>query len=166
VRSRCQRVPVAAVSSPAAVEWLRGQGVREPEAALRYAGDAPLEAVEEGAEFGAARDSVIAAFARTGATALELTDACQGLPPPTVVGWLHKWVCDLALAKRTGDVRYHARQAPAVRAVADPLDLRPLLRFERSLYAARAVAQHPLNARLFLEDLFLRYVRLRESAHE
>ena len=109
---------------------------------------------------------MIAAFARSDATALELADACQGLPPPAVVGWLHKWTCDLALAKRTGGVRYHARQAPAVRAMAGALELRSLLRFERSLYAARAVAQHPLNPRLFLEDLFLRYVRLRESAHE
>jgi len=166
VRSRCQRVPVAAVSTPAAVEWLRGQGVKEPEAALKYAGDAPLEAVEEGAEFGAARDAVIAAFARRDATALDLADACQGLPPPTVVGWLHKWVCDLAFAKRTGGVRYHVRQAPTVRTIAGSLGLLPLLRFERSLYAARAVAQHPLNARLFLEDLFLRYVRLRETAHD
>jgi DNA polymerase-3 subunit delta' len=166
VRSRCQRVPVAAAASPAASEWLRARGVREPEAALQYAGDAPLAAVEEGAEFGAARDSVIAAFARKDATALELADACHGLPPPVVVGWLHKWVCDLALAKRTGRVRYHARQAPTVRAIAGPLALRPLLRFERSLYGARAVAQHPLNPRLFLEDLFLRYVRLREPAHE
>lgn len=166
VRSRCQRVPVAVVSSPAAVEWLRGQGVKEPEAALRYAAYAPLAAAEEAAEFGPAREAVLAAFARRDTTALDLADACHGLPLPSVVEWLQKWVCDLALVKRAGAVRYHLRQESALRATADSLGLRPLLRFERSLYAARAVAQHPLNPRLFLEDLFLRYLQLRESAHE
>jgi DNA polymerase-3 subunit delta' len=170
VRSRCQRVPVAIVESPAVVEavvdWVRRQGVKEPEAALRYAGHAPLAVVEEGTEFGPVRDAVIAAFARRDATAIDLADACQGLPLPTVVGWLQKWVYDLALAKAAAAVRYHVRQESALRAMAGSLVLRALLRFERSLRAARAVSQHPLNPRLFLEDLFLRYVELREAAHE
>jgi DNA polymerase-3 subunit delta' len=166
VRSRCQRVPVAAVGGPACVAWLREQGVKEPEAALRYAGNGPLAAVEEAAEFGAARDTLLTMLGRNEATALDLADACQGIPLPVVVGWLQKWVCDLALAKHALTLRYHLRQESALRTRADSLRLAPLLRFERSLHAARAVAQHPLNPRLFMEDLFLRYVKLGEPAHE
>jgi DNA polymerase-3 subunit delta' len=166
IRSRCQRVAVAPGATPAMVQWLREQGVREPEAALSHAGGAPLAALEEAAEHAPARSGVIAALARPDATALELADACNGLPLPTVVAWVHKWVCDLALAKRAGAVRYHVRQESTLRTQAGTLPLEPLLRFERSLCAARGVSQHPLNPRLFVEDLFLRYVQLREWAHE
>lgn len=166
VRSRCQRIAVAPAASAAMVEWLVAQGVRDPEAALRHAGGAPLAAAEEVAEHGPAREAVIAALARSDASALELADACQGLPPAAVAGWLHKWVCDLALARSVAAVRYHTREESTLRTLAAALPLAPLLRFERSLCAANAVAQHPLNPRLFLEDLFLRYVQLRESPNE
>lgn len=166
VRSRCQRVAVAPAASGAMAQWLAQKGIPDPEAALRYAGGAPLAAAEEAAEHRAAREAVIAALGRSDPNALELADACQGLPPPAVVGWLHKWVCDLALARSAAPVRFHARQESTLRALAAALPLAPLLRFERSLCAANAVAQHPLNPRLFLEDLFLRYVQLRESPNE
>ena len=166
VRSRCQQIAVAPAASAAMVEWLAAKGIRDPAAALRYAGGAPLAAAEEPAEHRAARAAVTAILARPDATALDLADAAHGLPPAAVVEWLHKWVCDLALARSAAPVRYHTREESTLRALAGALPALPLLRFERSLCAARAVAHHPLNPRLFLEELFLRYVQLRESPDE
>jgi hypothetical protein len=45
----------------------------------------------------------------------------------------------------------------ALQRLAGDLDLPGILGFERALTEAARVAEHPLNARLFLEDLFLRY---------
>ena len=80
-----------------------------------------------------------------------------------MIFWLQKWAVDLVLAHTAGAVRYHQRHAPALRALAGSLMLERLLRFERSLAEAAAVAQHPLNPRLVLEDVFLRYAQIWEA---
>lgn len=162
VRSRCQRVAAAPASSAQGLAWLREQGVADSEAALAYAANAPLAAVEDAAERPARESLVSGALARGSRDALELADACQGTHPARVIAWLQKWTVDLVLARTAGTVRYHVHQAAALRTLAGPLAPERLLRFERSLAGAAAVAQHPLNPRLVLEDVFLRYTRLWE----
>jgi len=166
VRSRCQRIAVTAAALETALPWLAGQGLKDPESRLRYAGRAPLAAMEEDGETARAREALTASLARPDATALDLADACQGIAPDVVVGWLQKWAYDLVAARIGGAIRYNVRQESAVRAIARGLPRAALLRFERSLSAARAVALHPLNARLFIEEICLRYAQLRESPHE
>ena len=163
VRSRCQRVGVAPATGGDAVPWLRARGLQDAEAALAYAGNAPLAALED-TEERAARDALVAGRLAGGSRdALELADACQGAAPARVILWLQKWTVDLVLARTAGVVRYHQRHAPALRSLAGSLAPDRLLRFERSLAEAAAVAQHPLNPRLFLEDVFLRYAQLWEA---
>ena len=166
VRSRCQRIAVPAAAAEDALPWLKAQGLKDPEAALRHAGFAPLAALEEDGESVRTREALTACLARRDATALDLADACQGAAPEAVVGWLQKWAYDLVAARTGGAIRYNLRQESALRAIAAALPGPALLRFERSLLAARAIALHPLNPRLFLEEIFLRYAQLRESPHE
>jgi DNA polymerase-3 subunit delta' len=164
VRSRCQKVGVAPATPVEAAGWLRARGLQDAEAALAYAANAPLAAIED-AEERAVRDSFVAGRLASGSRdALELADACQGLAPARVIFWLQKWVVDLVLAHTTGRTRYHQRHASALCALAGSLALERLLRFERSLAEAAAVAQHPLNPRLFLEDVFLRYGQIWEAS--
>lgn len=163
VRSRCQRLAVAPASAADAVGWLRAHGIPDAENALAYAANAPLAAVED-AEERAARDALIAGRLADGnRDALELADSCQGVAPSRVIYWLQKWTVDLVLARTAGTVRYHQRHAPVLRALAGALAPDRLLRFERSLTEAAAVSQHPLNPRLFLEDIFLRYAQIWEA---
>jgi DNA polymerase-3 subunit delta' len=163
IRSRCQKIGVAPASAADAAAWLRTRGVQDAEAALAYAANAPLAALED-ADERAVRDAFVASRLASGTRdALELADACQGVPPARVISWLQKWAVDLVLARTAGAVRYHRRHAPALRALAGPLALERLLRFERSLVVTAAVAQHPLNPRLFLEDVFLRYADIWEA---
>ena len=166
VRSRCQRVAVPAADTKDALPWLKAQGLKDAEAALRHAGNAPLAALEEDGDSVRTRDALTACLARRGATALDLADACQGAAPEAVIDWLQKWAYDLVAARTGGAIRYNVRQESALRTIASALPGPALLRFERSLSAARAVALHPLNPRLFLEEIFLRYAQLRESPHE
>jgi DNA polymerase III subunit delta' len=163
VRSRCQKIGVPPAGTDAAAVWLRKRGIQDPDAALAYAANAPLAALED-AEERAVRDAFVAGrLAGGGRDALELADACQGIAPARVVLWLQKWAVDLVLARTSATVRYHRRHESALRALAGSLTLERLLRFERSLAETAAVAQHPLNPRLFLEDLFLRYAQLWEA---
>jgi len=164
VKSRCQRVLVPPASSADAVPWLVAQGVTDPEAALAYAGNAPL-AVLEDAEDRPAREALLRELAGGQRDALALADVCQGTAPVRVIAWLQKWVADLVLARVASRARYHLRQLPALRGLAEAVSLERLLRFERSLGDCAAVAQHPLNARLFLEATFIRYTQLWEVRH-
>ncbi len=164
VRSRCQRVAVAPASPVEAVPWLAAQGVSDAEAALAYAANAPLAALESAADQ-PVRDGLLRELAGGQRDALALVDACQATAPVQVIAWLRKWVADLVLARVANRTRYHLRQLPAVRALAEAVALERLLRFERSLAACAAVAQHPLNARLFLEATFIGYAQLWEARH-
>jgi DNA polymerase-3 subunit delta' len=146
------------------VPWLVAQGVNDPEAALAYAGNAPL-AVLEDAEDRPAREALLRELAGGQRDALALADACQGTAPLRVIAWLQKWVADLVLARVASRAHYHLRQLPALRRLAEAVALERLLRFERSLGECAAVAQHPLNARLFLEATFIRYTQLWEARH-
>ena len=80
--------------------------------------------------------------------------------PAPVVGWLQKWSFDLACHKVTGAVRYNPDFAPAIAAVAAGLDLQEVLRFHRQMVRLQRSISHPLNARLFLEQLVLTYAAL------
>ena len=165
VRSRCQKIAVAPAAAAEAVGWLRARGLQDAEAALAYAANAPLAALED-AEERAVRDSFVAGrLAGGNRDALELADACQGIAPARVILWLQKWIVDLVLARTAGSIRYHQRHVTALRVLAASLLLERLLRFERSLTEAAAVAQHPLNPRLFLEDVFLRYAHIWEASN-
>ncbi|HSD41015.1 MAG TPA: DNA polymerase III subunit delta' [Burkholderiales bacterium] len=166
VRSRCQRIGVPSAAPEDALPWLRAQGLKDPEVGLLHAGNAPLAALEQAGESARTREALIARLGRPDASALDLADACQGVAPDAVVGWLQKWAYDLVAMKMCGTIRYNVRQESALRAIAGALSAPALLRFERSLSAARAIALHPLNPRLFLEEIFLRYTQLRESPHE
>ena len=78
VRSRCQKIAVAPAAAAEAVGWLRARGLQDAEAALAYAANAPLAALED-AEERAVRDSFVAGrLAGGNRDALELADACQG----------------------------------------------------------------------------------------
>jgi DNA polymerase-3 subunit delta' len=164
VKSRCQRVFVPPAAAADAVPWLVAEGVSDPEAALAYAGNAPL-AVLEDAEDRPAREALLRELASGQRDAFALADLCQRTAPVRVIAWLQKWVADLVLARIANRTHYHLRQLPALRGLAQAVSLERLLRFERSLGACAAVAQHPLNARLFLEATFIRYTQLWEARH-
>jgi DNA polymerase-3 subunit delta' len=164
ISSRCQRVNVPPAAPDEAVPWLRKQGVNEAETALAFAGNAPLAALEEEATK-SVRAGLIARLSEREAAPLELADACQDLPHATVISWLQKWSYDLCRLRLGAGVRFYVRHAAALQRLASDLDLTELLGFERALAEAARVAEHPLNARLFLEDLFLRYTRALKPDH-
>jgi DNA polymerase-3 subunit delta' len=164
VRSRCQRIVVAPAGAAEALPWLAAHGVSDPEAALAYSGNAPLAVLEDAASR-PTRDALLRELASGQRDPLALVDACQNAAPAKVIAWLQRWTADLVLARVANRSRYHPRQLPALRGLAGAVALERLLRFERSLAACAAVAEHPLNARLFLEAAFIGYARIWEARH-
>ena len=156
VRSRCRIVALPKPATDDAVEWLTEQGVREPLAALALAGGAPLLAVDL-----AGRSEFVRVFAeRLGDRHMEplaLAVACQNAETAEFVNSLYRWCYDVLSLKLAGRVRYHRGRETSLQEIGARCRPERVAAFLRTLAEARALAQHPLNARLFFEDLLIRY---------
>ncbi len=160
VLSRCQRVACALPERSLALQWLEAQGLADAAERLDLAGGAPLRALDADA-----LKSLSADIARAAADPeLDVVQASARLatqPMPLVIDLLQKWVFDL-LAVRAGLApRYFPGHAGVLVRQAKGLVAERAFALEMALRSARALAEHPLNPRLVVEDLLL---QLRESS--
>lgn len=158
VLSRCLRVPLAPPPRDAAVSWLAARGVADAAAVVADAGGSPLLAEELAAHPSPERPLLYRLLAnpagidpaRDGAN-FERCDLAA------VVDWHQKWCCDLLYAVMGAPVRYNLAAAAAIAGVARASDPVALARHWREIAGFRRLANHPLNGRLFCEDLLARY---------
>jgi DNA polymerase-3 subunit delta' len=160
VKSRCRHVALPPPPAGMAQDWLKQQGLREPGLALAQAGGAPLLAVQFDEEYWRERGQFLKAITGSEFDALRVAERMRDQEPALIVGWLQRWSFDLALNKATGAVRYNPDFASAIATVAAGLDLLGTLRFHRHMVRLQRSVSHPLNARLFLEQLLLTYSAL------
>lgn len=73
--------------------------------------------------------------------------------------WMQRWITDIATLRLGGRVRYFPREAQRMAALAGRASIAQVTTCYNDIAAIRRVARHPLNARLVLEDMLLRYVR-------
>ena len=74
-----------------------------------------------------------------------------------VVEAMQKWAVDLTLSANGIPVRYFLDRKTAIGKLADMIPAARLIHLYRALIVRRQEAEQPLNARLFLEGLFLDY---------
>ena len=159
VRSRCLKFTLPFPPSDPVLRWLKEQGLRQPEATLAGAGGAPLAALKA-ADTDADRLRFIEGLGNPGFDPIALAEMVLRVPLWDLVGWLQRWSYDLLLARVTGRVRYHLNLEGVIEDTARHCDAAELAAYLRRLAQARALARHPLNAKLFVEDLLLQYRRL------
>ena len=157
VRSRCHHVPLAPPAPEAARAWLMKQGVADPELALAHAGGAPLLAAGFDEEYWKRRGDFLKAIGAKDMNALALAEQLSDAPPALVVGWLQKWAHDIASRNAGGPVGYNPDFAAAIGAVAARVEPVAATRFLRRMVSLQRIVAHPLNPRLFFEDLLLSY---------
>jgi len=156
IRSRCQSIAVPLPDRKLAAAWLQEQKVDDPASMLALAGGAPLSAVRL-AQSDPVRRRLIEQLGDPRFDPLTAAEHCLGVEPGEVVGWLQRWVYDLMSLKLAGTVRYHVANDRAVRAMAGRCDASAAAALLRRLARARGLAQHPLNPRLFVEDVLIGY---------
>jgi DNA polymerase-3 subunit delta' len=159
VRSRCLKFTLPFPPADQVLRWLKEQGVEHPEATLAGAGGAPLAALRA-AGTDAERLRFIEGLASPGFDPIALAETVSRVALWDLVGWLQRWSYDLLLARVAGRVRYNLNQESAIADAARRCDAAELAAYLRRLAQARALARHPLNAKLFVEDLLLGYQRL------
>jgi DNA polymerase-3 subunit delta' len=160
VRSRCFRVDFALPQSNDAVDWLRQNGAGQPEIALAQAGFAPLAAKElDETGFWDRRRTLSDLLAAPDKAAGELAAQVGAEELPLLCGLLYRWCYDLLSLRLAGLVRYSPDYVKSLRRIADNLDVPRLLDLMRDLVATSRALEHPLNARLVIEQLAIRYTR-------
>jgi DNA polymerase-3 subunit delta' len=74
-----------------------------------------------------------------------------------VIGWLQRWVLDILRFALVGSIQYHPQRQTQIARRAEKADPQRLGRYQQELLRARALASHPLNSKLFLEELIIGY---------
>ncbi len=176
IRSRCQ---AWAFARPGAAELAAWQSAHSAVGAdlLALCGGAPLAAERLAAVGGAdlLRRFVADLSQPGGADALKLAGqweswlkskealaASFGLPQ--LIDWMQRWVSDLAALRLGGRVRFFPAQERMLAALAGRASVAAVVGCYNELAQIRRVAQHPLNARLAIEDMLLRYMRMATGA--
>ncbi|MBM3358386.1 MAG: DNA polymerase III subunit delta' [Betaproteobacteria bacterium] len=160
VRSRCEHVVLGIPDAATARDWLEREGVRDPALSLAQAGGMPLLAREFDDAYWQTRHDFLAAITSPEFAPLEAAERLRECAPALAAGWMQKWSFDLALRKLTGRARYNPDYADQIAATAAQLDAREALRFHRAAVQLQRIVSHPLNPRLFVEQLLLEYAGL------
>jgi len=157
--SRCRQWPMSVPPQNEASAWLASQGVDNPAGLLAQAGGAPLAALAlANDENHALRDFTLAQLAAgPNCDAFACGENLQKLPVPLVLGWLQRWLYDLLAERTARRPRYFPGAAKALARCAQSADPAALARYMKTVTRQRAVENHPLNARLVFEELFIGY---------
>lgn len=165
IKSRCRQLPLAAPERQLALEWLKSQEVSAPELALAQTGNSPLLAMQLAEQdYWQARDVFLRHIGSPRFDPLEVAEQIKDYPVPQVVSWLQKWSYDLAASKFLGTIRYNPDCEAALAATAKQADGLRILRFHREMVKLQRSVNHPLNARLFIEQLMISYANLLRPA--
>jgi len=159
--SRCRRLPLTAPTASHAQAWLQAQGVAEPADWLAAAGGAPLAALRLAQHRKQAcpdwLDSLLTPLAR--GASVDLGDWVDKLEKTPALEWLdalQRLFVDLTLAKIGADVRYFPSQQAAIRRIADRACCAAIAETARWLSQQRALANHPLGPKLFIQSALQR----------
>ncbi|KAB2970659.1 DNA polymerase III subunit delta' [Zoogloea sp.] len=177
IRSRCQTWTFPRPPADQAHRWLEARKLPEAEALLAFCGGMPLAAADmaEGG-VGAARKRFISDISKLPdkppmrlageweAWLKSKESIAVGFDLPTLVSWMQRWVADLSALRLGGTLRFFPDCRDTLTILAGRMSLDTALGCYNEITQSRRVAQHPLNPRLFLEDMLLRYARNLQAA--
>ncbi|MDB5839951.1 MAG: polymerase subunit delta [Herminiimonas sp.] len=162
ILSRCRQFSMALPSADEALRWLQAQGIADPDVWLAQRGGAPLAALAS-AQTGSGEliDELLAHLARPSTEgALKTAERLQKAPLSELVALLQRWLYDIFSIKLSGRIRYYPRYRKELDALAKQSDMTGILRAIKSVNERQAISEHPLSAKLFIEDMLLDYSTL------
>ena len=160
IRSRCQQFVLPTPAGEIAERWLREQGIAEPALSLAQTGNAPLLALAlSEADYWRERKALLDGLSGR-AEVLALAESLRDVQPSRLLGWLQRWSYDLLSLRSGGPVRFNPDYRQALARLAGTLRATELARYHRTLLREQRVVNHPLNARLYIEQLLLNYTAL------
>jgi DNA polymerase-3 subunit delta' len=159
ILSRCRKFALPMPDHGAALAWLQGQGVADADGWLREQGGAPLAALAQ-AEGGSREelDALLQVLAQPSIeAALRAADRLSKAPLANLVSWQQRWLYDVFSYKLSGIIRYYPRYERQLVQLAGRMSVPNVMRAIKAANDRRAVADHPLSAKLFVEAMLLDY---------
>ena len=159
ILSRCRKFAMPMPDQAQSLAWLNSQGLAEADNWLREQGGAPLAALAQ-SETGNREemDALLAMLANPSVeNALKTAEKLQKTPLSSLVSWQQRWLYDLFSCKLTNKVRYYPRYNKELAALAAKMHTAQLLRAIKGANERRAIADHPLSPKLFVEEMLLDY---------
>ena len=176
ILSRCRVIKLPKPTFAEASEWLTRADEKEALELLSLMGGAPLRALAESQSGrGAAFKAVLAGLVEPGSDPLSLASRWEGqlqikdeagLSMESLIDVVQKWVFELAQQKLAGRGRYFRDRARVIERLAGGATAGGLIRCYNDLVKMRSLASHPLNPKLYLEELAERYVRAISGGRE
>lgn len=159
ILSRCRKFALPMPSHAEALSWLKAQGVADADSWLREQGGAPLAAQAQ-AEVGNRddTDALLQLLAHPSVeAALKTADKLQKVPLGMLVSCVQRWLYDVFSYKLSGNIRYYPRYQKELASLAGKVHVSRLMGAIKSANERRAIADHPLSPKLFIEDMLLDY---------
>lgn len=161
--SRCRRLPLSVPSPEAAQQWLQQKGLTQSHSWLAAAGGAPLKALALSAESDTAcpvwlRALVVNLAQTNEADSGVVADALEKQPATVWVDVLQRWWLDLMLVAQGVEPRYYPELASFTGQIASRVSTTNMADLARWLVQQKAVAKHPLSAKLFIQTALQRVV--------
>lgn len=159
ILSRCRKFALPMPDTDQALAWLKEQGLADADSWLREQGGAPLAALAQ-SETGNREelDAFLQCLAHPSVDgALKTADKLSKSSMPMLVSWQQRWLYDVFSYKLSGSIRYYPRYQKELAVLAGKVHTASLMRAIKSTNERRAIADHPLSPKLFIEDLLLDY---------
>ncbi|PRC91311.1 DNA polymerase III subunit delta' [Solimicrobium silvestre] len=160
--SRCRQFALTLPSSEQAMSWLLQQEIKHPDQFLAEQGGAPLAAYAASqSESHEQQHEFLLQLQRPDLDgALKIADKLQKTSIPLLLSWMQRWLYDVFSYKLTGKIRYYPRYYKEIDVLALSITIPALLTLLYSNMQRRAVAEHPLSAKLLIEEMLLDYIAL------
>jgi DNA polymerase-3 subunit delta' len=159
ILSRCRKFAMPMPEHAQALGWLKEQGLADADSWLLEQGGAPLAALAQ-SEAGSREDmdTLLQLLAHPSVDgALKTAEKLSKAPLAALVSWEQRWLYDVFSYKLSGSIRYYPRYRKELAALAGKVHTANLMRAIKSANERRAIADHPLSPKLFVEDLLLDY---------
>jgi len=162
ILSRCRKFALPMPSRQEALSWLQTQDVKDADIWLAEQGGAPLAAYDLAqSDTREVMDEFLRQLARPSTEgALKTAEKLQKTPVVQLVAWMQRWLYDVFSVKLSGRIRYYPRYQKELTALATQVDAGRLMGAVKAANERRAIAEHPLSAKLFIEDMLLDYASL------
>ncbi|MFT5642646.1 MAG: DNA polymerase-3 subunit delta' [Janthinobacterium sp.] len=161
ILSRCRKFALAMPSHQQALNWLVAQGVQDAGNLLSEQGGAPLAAQAQAQADNGSREQTQALLQFLAQPsidgALRTAEKLQKSSLGMLVSCLQRWLHDLFSAKLAGKIRYYPRYQAELIALAAKVHVSALMGVVKRANDRRAIAEHPLSPKLFIEDMLLDY---------
>lgn len=152
--SRCRRLPLPTPPEKESLAWLGEHGVARAAQWLAAAGGAPVQALQQAGTQDAPYPAWLEilldqAAAADGVNVASMADQLEPQDPAIWIDTLQRLLTDMALAASGVKVRYYPALQSKIAALAQRSSSQALAQASKWLTSQRAIASHPLNAKLF-----------------